>query len=71
MPVPSQTLSTNISTLFKVLVSVGAVPPDHFTDAGQVTALAVPSAVKAKVKPYAPVGILLKVILVIAAFKLT
>lgn len=71
MPVPSQTLSTNISTLFRVLVSVGAVPPDHFTDAGQVTALAVPSQVKAKVKPYAPVGILLKVMLVIAALSET
>jgi hypothetical protein len=71
VPVPSQTLSTNISTLALVLVSVGAVPPDHFTDAGQVIALAVPSAVKAKVKPYAPVGMLLKVIEVIAAFKET
>ena len=54
-----------------VLVSVGAVPPDHFTEAGQVTALAVPSQVNAKVKPYAPVGIFEKVIEVIAAFKLT
>lgn len=71
--VPSQVVSTNMSTLFKVLVSVGAVPPDHFTAAGQVTALAVPSIVKAKVIPKAfPVaGILEMVSVVIAAFKLT
>ena len=71
MPVPSQTFSTNISVLRLVLVKVGATPPDHFTAAGQVTARAVPSQVKAKVKPYAPVGIFEKVMLVIAAFKLT
>ena len=71
--VPSQVVSTKMSTLFKVLVSVGAVPPDHFTAAGHVTALAVPSAVNARVNPYAvpDAGIFEKVIEVIAAFKLT
>lgn len=56
-----------------MLVKVGAVPPDHLTAAGHVTALAVPSAVKAKVKPYAVPedGIFENVKLVIAAFKLT
>ena len=56
-----------------VLVSVGAVPPDHFTSAGQVTALAVPSIVKASVIPKAfpVVGMLLMVSVVIAAFNET
>ena len=67
----SQVVKTKMSTLFKVLVSVGAVPPPHLIAEPQVTALAVPSIVKAKVKPYAvpDAGILLKVIEVIAAFK--
>ena len=54
-------------------VSVGAVPPLHFTAAGHVIALAVPSAVNAKVIPYAVpvVGIFEKVMLVIAAFSET
>lgn len=47
----SQVVKTKISTFALVLVKVGAVPPAHLTAAGQVTALAVPSAVKAKVKP--------------------
>ena len=69
----SQVVKTKISTLFKVLVKVGAVPPDHFTAAGHVTARAVPSAVKAKVKPYAvPLdGIFENVKLVIAALSET
>ena len=68
---PSHVVKTKMSTLALVLVSVGAVPPDHFTAAGQVTARAVPSAVKAKVSPYAVplAGIFEKVIEVIAAFK--
>ena len=66
-------VSTNISTLLLVELSVGAVPPDHFTAAGQVTALAVPSQVKASVIPKAfpVVGILEIVSVVIAAFKET
>jgi hypothetical protein len=63
-----------ISTLLLVLVSVGAVPPEaHFTAAPQVTALAVPSIVNARVIPKAfpVVGILEIVNVVIAAFKLT
>lgn len=70
---PSQVVKTKMSTLVDVLVSVGAVPPDHFTAAGHVTALAVPSAVNARVNPYAvfDAGIFEKVMLVIAAFKLT
>ena len=66
---PSQVVSTKMSTLVDVDVSVGAVPPLHLIAAGQVIALAVPSAVKAKVKPYAvpDAGMLLKVIEVIAA----
>ena len=56
-----------------VLVSVGAVPPAHFTAAGHVTALAVPSIVKARVIPNAfpVVGIFEIVSVVIAAFKET
>lgn len=70
---PSQVVSTKISTLFKVLVSVGAVPPDHFTAVGHVTARAVPSAVNARVNPYAVLdaGIFENVMLVIAAFSET
>ena len=70
---PSHVVKTNISTFALVDVRVGAVPPGHFTAAGHVTARAVPSAVKAKVRPYAVpvVGMLEKVMLVIAAFKLT
>jgi len=59
-----------MSVLFKVLVSVGAVPPEaHFTAAGHVIALAVPSIVNAKVKlhTFPVVGMLEKVMLVIAA----
>ena len=70
---PSHVVKTKISTLVEVDVSVGAVPPLHLTAAGHVTARAVPSAVNARVKPYAVpvVGMLEKVMLVIAAFKLT
>lgn len=70
---PSHVVSTNISTLLLVELSVGAVPPDHFTAAGQVTARAVPSQVKARVKPYAvpDAGIFEKVIEVIAALSET
>ena len=69
----SQVVSTKMSTFALVLVKVGAVPPDHFTAAPQVTALAVPSQVKASVIPKAfpVVGILEIVSVVIAAFKLT
>jgi hypothetical protein len=60
-----------MSTLLFVDVKVGAVPPDHFTAAGQVTALAVPSIVKARVIPNAfpVVGMFEMVSVVIAAFK--
>jgi len=70
---PSHVVKTNMSTFALVLVSVGAVPEAHFTAAGHVTALAVPSAVNARVKPYAVpvVGMLEKVMLVIAAFNET
>ena len=66
-------VSTNISTLLLVELSVGAVPPDHFTAAGQVTARAVPSQVKARVIPNAfpVVGIFEIVSVVIAAFSET
>ena len=70
---PSHVVSTKMSTLLFVDVSVGAVPPAHFTAAGHVTARAVPSQVKARVKPKAfpVVGIFEIVNVVIAAFKLT
>ena len=70
---PSQVVKTKMSTIALVDVKVGAVPPAHFTAAGQVTARAVPSAVKAKVKLYEVpvVGMLLKVMLVIAALSET
>ena len=70
---PSHVVSTNMSTLLFVDVKVGAVPPDHFTAAGQVTARAVPSQVKARVIPNAfpVVGMLLMVSVVIAAFNET
>ena len=70
---PSHVVSTNISTLLLVLVSVGAVPPDHFTAAGHVTARAVPSIVNASVIPKAfpVVGMLEIVNVVIAAFNET
>ena len=70
---PSQVVKTKMSTFALVLVSVGAVPPAHFTAAGQVTARAVPSQVKAKVIPKAfpVVGMLLMVSVVIAAFNET
>lgn len=52
---------------------VGAVPPAHLMDAGQVTARAVPSAVKINVNdpPEPLAGGLLMVRVVMAAFKLT
>ena len=70
---PSQVVSTNISTFALVLVKVGEVPPLHLIAAPQVTALAVPSIVNARVIPNAfpVVGMLLMVSVVIAAFKLT
>lgn len=66
----SQVVKTKMSTLFKVLVSVGAVPPLHFIAEPQVTERLVPSAVNARVKPYAVLdaGIFENVMLVIAAF---
>ena len=69
---PSHVVSTNISTLLLVELSVGAEPA-HFTAAGHVTALAVPSQVNAKVIPKAfpVVGMLEIVSVVIAAFKET
>jgi hypothetical protein len=62
-----------MSTFALVDVKVGAVPPAHFTAAGQVTALAVPSIVNASVIPKAfpVVGILEMVSVVIAAFSET
>jgi len=62
-----------MSTLLLVLVSVGTATPAHFTAAGHVTARAVPSQTKAKVKPKAEpvVGIFEIVNVVIAAFKAT
>lgn len=56
-----------------MLVNVGAVPPGHLTDAGQVTARAVPSAVNCKTRLYTtvPAGKLLKLNVVMLAFKLT
>ena len=70
---PSQVVSTKMSTLALVLVSVGAVPPLHLIAAPHVTALAVPSQVKARVIPKAfpVVGMLLMVNVVIAAFNET
>ena len=70
---PSHVVKTKMSTLALVDVKVGAVPPAHLIAAPQVTALAVPSIVKAKVIPNAfpVVGILLMVSVVIAAFKET
>jgi hypothetical protein len=52
-----------------VLVNVGAVPPGHLTDAGQVTARAVPSAVNCKTRLYttAPAGKLFKLNVVMTA----
>jgi len=68
---PSQVVRQKISTLLLVLVSVGAVPPDHFTAAGHVTARAVPSQTNASVIPKAEpvVGIFEIVNVVIAAFR--
>ena len=69
---PSHVVKTKMSTLLLVELSVGAEPL-HFTAAGHVTALAVPSQVKAKVIPKAfpVVGMLLMVNVVIAAFSET
>ena len=68
---PSHVVSTKMSTLLFVDVSVGAVPPLHFTAAGHVTARAVPSIVNARVIPKAfpVVGIFEIVNVVIAAFR--
>jgi hypothetical protein len=65
--------NANESTLPDVDVIVGAVPPAHLMDAGQVTARAVPSAVRISVnEPPEPLaGGLLMVMVVMAAFKLT
>ena len=62
-----------MSTFALVLVKVGEVPEAHFIEAPQVTALAVPSQVKASVIPKAfpVVGMLEIVSVVIAAFKET
>ena len=69
----SHVVSTNMSILLLVLVIDGDNEPGHRTAAGHVIALAVPSAVNAKVIPYAVpvVGIFEKVMLVIAAFNET
>ena len=70
---PSQVVKTKMSTFALVLVKVGEVPPLHLIAAPQVTALAVPSQVKARVIPKAfpVVGMLEIVSVVIAAFKET
>ena len=70
---PSCVIKTNVSTLFKVDVSVGAVPLGHLTEAGQVIVRAVPSAMNCSVMPYAvPVdGTLLNVIEVMLALSET
>ncbi len=70
---PSHVVKTKMSTFALVLVSVGAVPPLHLIAAPQVTALAVPSIVNARVIPKAEpvVGMFEIVNVVIAAFKLT
>ena len=62
-----------MSILPDVDVSVGAVPPAHLMDAGQVTALAVPSAVRINVnEPPEPLaGGLLMVSVVMAALSET
>ena len=69
----SHVVKTKISVFALVLVSVGAVPPLHFIADPQVTERLVPSAVNAKVKPYAVLdaGIFENVMLVIAAFSET
>jgi hypothetical protein len=66
---PSLVKNAKLSTLPDVDVIVGAVPPAHLIAAGQVTALAVPSAVKISVnEPPEPLaGGLLIVRVVIAA----
>jgi len=65
--------NAKLSTLPDVDVSVGAVPPAHLIAAGQVTARAVPSAVKISVnEPPDPLaGGLLIVMLVMAALSET
>ena len=70
---PSHVVMTKMSTFALVLVSVGAVPEAHFIEAPQVTALAVPSIVNARVIPKAfpVVGMLEIVSVVIAAFNET
>ena len=70
---PSLVKNAKLSTLPDVDVIVGAVPPAHLIAAGQVTALAVPSAVKIKVnEPPEPLaGGLLMVRVVMAALSET
>ena len=70
---PSLVKNAKLSTLPEVEVIVGAVPPAHLMDAGQVTARAVPSAANISVnEPPEPLaGGLLMVRVVMAAFKLT
>ena len=70
---PSEVKNAKLSTLPEVDVIVGAVPPAHLIDAGQVTDLGVPSAVNISVnEPPEPLaGALLMVSVVMAAFKLT
>ena len=65
--------NAKLSTLPDVDVIVGAVPPAHLIAAGQVTALAVPSAVNIKVnEPPDPLAGGLDIVrVVMAAFKLT
>lgn len=64
-------MKENASRLLFVLVSVGAVPDGHRIDPPHVTLLAVPSAVKIRVKPIdllAVAGVLVMLNVVIAAF---
>ena len=65
--------NAKLSTLPDVDVIVGAVPPAHLIDEGQVTARAVPSAVKIRVNeaPEPLAGTFVIVMVVMAAFKLT
>jgi hypothetical protein len=65
--------NVNTSTLLRVDVRVGAVPPGHFTAPPHVIARAVPSAVRIRVNapPEPDAGGFWIVKVVIAAFKLT
>jgi len=70
---PSLVKNAKESTLPDVDVSVGAVPPAHLIDEGQVTDLGVPSAVNIKVNeaPEPLAGTFVMAMVVIAALRLT